>query len=262
MTTRRNYNSAVKFKIGAESATCRSACAKGSGNVFPRFAARRRMPEQAFALKQYGRRWSPVSKIADNEDATPSLGNSEVLSVKNAVGEPIPEFAQRPEEDSKRSSSVCRQDARNVFPKKPAGTQPFKKAYKLNGKSPAIASKPRTKSGNAEVLAGRSPDKKVNCSKVRRSDLCEVAVVRNGRKAMREYGARERVDLRDAGAAPAQRLPGYARTLDARAHREIPHSLPGAFVWAPVAGAGSVAFCIVRSKRIPAWNASAICSSE
>jgi hypothetical protein len=47
-----------------------------------------------------------VAKMRDNEDSTASLGNSEVLSVQDSEGPPIPEFAQRPEEGSKIPSSV------------------------------------------------------------------------------------------------------------------------------------------------------------
>jgi hypothetical protein len=44
--------------------------------------------------------------MSDNEDATAALWNSEVDSIKNAVGEPIAAFAQRPEEDSECPSVV------------------------------------------------------------------------------------------------------------------------------------------------------------
>lgn len=53
------------------------------------------------------------------EDATPSLGYSEMLSVKNPVGDPIPEFNQHSEEGSKRASVVDRQDAGDVLPHQP-----------------------------------------------------------------------------------------------------------------------------------------------
>jgi hypothetical protein len=69
-----------------------SAECRADGNVLPRFSARRRIPRQAVALKKNRRGTSPVSKISDNEDATAALWNSSVLSVKNSVGEPIPEF--------------------------------------------------------------------------------------------------------------------------------------------------------------------------
>jgi hypothetical protein len=59
--------------------------------------------------------------MSDNEDATAPLGDSEVLSVKNAVGEPIPELAQEPEEGTKVPSSVAGQHAGDVLPNQPAG---------------------------------------------------------------------------------------------------------------------------------------------
>jgi len=64
------------------------------------------MPVQAFALKKNRCGTSPVSKISDNEHTRPSLGQTEVLSVKNPVCEPIPEFCQPSEEGSKRPSFV------------------------------------------------------------------------------------------------------------------------------------------------------------
>lgn len=64
------------------------------------------MPAQALPLKKYRRGTSPSSKMSDNEHATAPLRNSEELSVKNPVGEPIPEFAQDSEDGSKRPSSI------------------------------------------------------------------------------------------------------------------------------------------------------------
>jgi hypothetical protein len=51
------------------------------------------MPLQAVALKKNRCGSSPVSKVSDNEHTAASLCHSEVLSVKNSVGEPIPEFS-------------------------------------------------------------------------------------------------------------------------------------------------------------------------
>jgi hypothetical protein len=82
------------------------AASKWAGNVFPRFSARRRIPAQARALKKYRSGRAPVSKISDNEDATPSLRNSEELSVKDSVGEPIPELDQPPEDGTKVPSFI------------------------------------------------------------------------------------------------------------------------------------------------------------
>jgi hypothetical protein len=60
--------------------------------------------------------------MSDNEHATAPLGNSEPLSVKNAVGEPIPQFCQVAQDESEVSPVIDGQKAGDVFAKKPAGT--------------------------------------------------------------------------------------------------------------------------------------------
>ena len=82
-------------------ATCSNAIRSKGGNALARFAARRRMPAQAFPLKKYRRGTPPVSKMSDNEDATASLGHSEELSVQHSPGATIPEFRQRPDDGTK-----------------------------------------------------------------------------------------------------------------------------------------------------------------
>ena len=76
---------------------------------------------QAVALKKYRCGTAPVSKTSDNEHTTAALGHSEVLSVQNSVGEPIPEDAQEPEEGTKVPSSIAGQDTGDVLPNQPAG---------------------------------------------------------------------------------------------------------------------------------------------
>jgi hypothetical protein len=61
--------------------------------------------------------------MSDNEHAAASLWNSEVLSVKNPVGEPIPEFPQPSEEAAKIPSFARGQDAGDVLPDHPAGPE-------------------------------------------------------------------------------------------------------------------------------------------
>jgi hypothetical protein len=51
------------------------------------------MPRQAVALKKNRCGSSPISKVSDNEHSAAALCHSKVLSVKNSVGEPIPEFS-------------------------------------------------------------------------------------------------------------------------------------------------------------------------
>jgi hypothetical protein len=58
------------------------------------------------ALKKNRCGRSPVSSVSDNEHTAAALGHSEVLSVKNSVCEPIPEFAHPSKEAGKVESSV------------------------------------------------------------------------------------------------------------------------------------------------------------
>jgi hypothetical protein len=70
------------------------AVAKASGSFRPRLPARRRIPAAAFGLSEYLDRSPLVSKTSDKEDATASLGNSEVLSVQHSTRSPVAEGAQ------------------------------------------------------------------------------------------------------------------------------------------------------------------------
>jgi len=51
------------------------------------------------------------------------LGDSEKLSIENAVGEPIPAFDQRPEDGAKVPSSVRAEYPWDIFPNDPAGRE-------------------------------------------------------------------------------------------------------------------------------------------
>jgi hypothetical protein len=84
--SRAGNQSAVEIEVCSETATALSACSKGGGKVLPRFSARRRMPRQARPLNQYRCGTSPSSKMSDNEDATPSLGYSEMLRWDEKAG--------------------------------------------------------------------------------------------------------------------------------------------------------------------------------
>jgi hypothetical protein len=113
-------------------AAVRASC-NWAGNFLPRFAARRRIPEHAFALKKYRCGTTPVSSVCDNEHTATALGDSKPLSVKNSVCEPIPEFAQRPEEGAKIPSFATTEDARDVFPNDPFGLEDSSKLDESEG---------------------------------------------------------------------------------------------------------------------------------
>jgi hypothetical protein len=114
------------------------------------------------ALKKYRCGTSPVSKISDNEDATASLWNSEVLSVKNSVGEPIPEFPQPSEEAAKIPPFSQGQDAGDVLPDHPAGAQSISNCKEDEGQVATRVSHAFSETSDGEGLAGGSSDQKVD----------------------------------------------------------------------------------------------------
>jgi hypothetical protein len=143
--------------------------------------------------------------MSDNEDATPSLGNSEILSVQNSIAPPIPEFPQPSKEGSKVPSAVARQDAGDVLPNAPAGAILVKNSkideHEVASRIIEAASEPC----DAEALAGGSSSEKVNCEFSIFGPLlvvCHVSEIRRVRIAMLEDGVRERLDLREPGAFP------------------------------------------------------------
>jgi hypothetical protein len=120
------------------------------------------MPRQAVALKKYRCGTSPVSKISDSEDATPALGYSEVLSVQDSVGPPIPEFFQAPEEGSKVPSSARRQDSGHILPHHPAGACAASKSKKLKGQVATVVIQSTSESGDGEGLTGGSAHENID----------------------------------------------------------------------------------------------------
>jgi len=96
-------------------------------------AARARIPAHARGLKKYRDRWSPVSKIADNEHTAASLGDSEKLSVKDSPRDAIPALDHEPDEGRECESVVGRKDSGDVLPNHPAGADSASKAKKLDG---------------------------------------------------------------------------------------------------------------------------------
>jgi hypothetical protein len=159
----------ITLCVCSESATALSARCKSSGNFFPRFSARRRMPRQAFGLKKYRCGTGPASKISDNEHTPSSLGNrsgmavhSHKLSVKHSPCVPIPEFAQAPEKGSKIPSSVRRQDAGDVLPYQPAGAISFSNGKIGEHEASSRVSQAFAKPRDRERLAWGSSDENID----------------------------------------------------------------------------------------------------
>jgi hypothetical protein len=104
------------------------------------------MPLQAVALKKNRCGTAPVSKVSDNEHTAASLGHSKELSVKDSVGDAIPEFDHAPEYGTKIPPSVGRQDAGDVLPNQPLGPCSVSKAEKLKGQVTTVIIQSASKS--------------------------------------------------------------------------------------------------------------------
>jgi hypothetical protein len=85
-----------------------------------------------------------------------------VLSVQHSVGEPIPEFDQRPEEGTKVPPSSRRQDTGDVFPDDPTGLELVSQAKKGESEVAPGVGKSFSEAGDGEGLARSSSDQKVD----------------------------------------------------------------------------------------------------
>jgi hypothetical protein len=118
-----------------------SASISRGGNVFPRFAARLRIPAAAFADSQYLRGTARVSKTADNEDTAATLGDSEPARVQNPPGHAVPEVDQPPEyatEVGAWSGSAGKQSG-NILNDHPAWPQLAQHPLELMPETAALA---------------------------------------------------------------------------------------------------------------------------
>jgi hypothetical protein len=127
------------------------------------------MPSQAFFESENLGGSGPVSKTSDNEDTSPALRDgsgpsphSHVLSVQHSVGEPIPEFPQRPEEGAKVPSSVRGQNTGDIFPDNPPRSEPSSDCQVGEHEVAARVFESLAESCDAEGLAGGSAHEKVN----------------------------------------------------------------------------------------------------
>jgi hypothetical protein len=195
----------------------RKAANNIGGKSLPRFAARRRIPRQAAALKKYRCGTSPVSKMADNKhtpsplrDGTLIPVHSDVLSVQDSVGPPIPEFPQPPKDGTKRFSSVNRQDTGDVLPDHPVGACFISKSKKGEGQVTARVCQALSESSDREGLAGGSADEKRELAVCTDLLLCDGGHVAKVREApsLLDNSSREWRDFACPRALPAEWLPG------------------------------------------------------
>ena len=228
---------------------------KASGNVFPRLSARRRIPAQAFALKKYRCGTSPVSSVSNNEHTSAALGDSKPLSVQYPVRDPIPEFAQRPEEGAKIPSSCTRQDTGDVFPDDPGRPQHSSKLEESEGQVATRIVQPSTESGDGEGLAGGSSHEKVNWpgSESIKRLLCDsghVAKVLEPQVVL-DHGGGEGFDLARPSALPPEGLPGDMDRADSVAHAGVFHAPTTCREWAARISSSVASKCVSRRENTP-----------
>jgi hypothetical protein len=120
------------------------------------------MPAAALADSQYRRGTARVSKTADNEDTTAALGDSEPARVQYAVGPPVPEVAQPPEDGRHVPSPVGTKQSGNILNEAPPWPQFGQDASELKPETAALAPKTGPCAGHAEILAGESAVDEVN----------------------------------------------------------------------------------------------------
>jgi len=203
-------------------ATCSNAIRSKGGNALARFAARRRIPAQAFALKKYRRGTPPASKMSDNEDATAALRDSEELSVQHSPGATIPEFRQRPEDGSKVPATVRRQNAGDVFPDNPPRPQSASKAAKLDGQVATRIIQSTSSSGDGEGLARSPSGQNVDWTGIR-LNCSEITTVRDLRVMVRQQCRTKRVDFSEPCRPKSERHPSYGDGLYSGTNAAVGH---------------------------------------
>jgi hypothetical protein len=78
--------------------------------------------------------------MSDDEDPAASLGDSEILSVKNPPGQPIPALGERLDNRLEYLSLVNKQDIRHILPDEPDRLKLRSQSDKLQRKiSPRVA---------------------------------------------------------------------------------------------------------------------------
>ena len=214
-----------------------SACRNASGNARPRFAARRRIPEQASRLKKYRGGILPLSKISDNEHTPSSLRNgtrvsvhSDVLSVQHSPCARIPDFINFSEESLEILPPVGAKDTRHIFPDEPSWMHSSKNPAIGEAEGASGIAEAALLSRDAESLTGSSSNQKVNCSTIFFSiDFRHVPQVLHSGETLFQDFTGTRFNLTEPDRFPAERHPRKGGRLDSGADAGVPHFT--AFFW-------------------------------
>lgn len=100
--------------------------------------------------------------MSDKEDTTASLWNSGILSVKHSPRRMIPAFVHESEEGGEITASVRGKKSGDILEYEPAGAKSSNHAKGDEGQVSAGVVHSEPFAGDAEGLAGRSENKKVD----------------------------------------------------------------------------------------------------
>lgn len=134
--------------------------------------------------------------MADKEDTTATLGDSEVLSVQYPPADAIPEFDQRLEDDGKVPPTGAVEQTRDVLKQQPAGTEASSEAYDLEEQPAPRASEASTLTSMGQVLAGESATEQIDGSKLGWIESTNISKVHGFGESGGEHPTRGGVDLR------------------------------------------------------------------
>ena len=143
----------------------RSADAKAGGNSRPRALARRKIPAAALGLKKNLSGTSSNSTSANDEDASPPLGHSEVTAVQHSPGEIVkPDVPQRADHDREISATGGTEQAGDVQNEDPSArsNKLIGNPCELEEKAGALAGESSPPAGSADVLARESACEQIN----------------------------------------------------------------------------------------------------
>jgi hypothetical protein len=103
-----------------------------AGNTLPRLFARRKMPADAFALKE-NLLGAVGFKTCDNEHSTASLGDSEVASIKSSPRDRVPELIHFTEESEEITALIGTEETWDVLQHQPPRTSSLHKVEECEG---------------------------------------------------------------------------------------------------------------------------------
>ena len=229
------------------------AASRRAGSDLPRLLARRRIPVQAIWLKKYLGGIESITTTCHKKHAFASLGNTEILCVEYpprdaAAGSrhttcvrpfgpwwsQFAAFAGQRAQKASEGVGFVGEDAGDVFPDDDRGwlvqllagfIDDICKLRVFQGERAARVREAFPRTGDAESLARRAADKNVGCGcgsgEYLADDTRHVAQIRNIGVVMGKHSIRERLDFREPGRMPAERLLGQADGLDAAAHAVV-----------------------------------------